>query len=207
MATTLTWETGGRIVAVTLDACTTQAHEITAEPTEHAVERGAAISDHVRPGHDTFTLEGTVSQTPIVDDGSAPSRASTRSVGLRTGAGASVWGWETPWERVRTVDSLLRELVVSGTLATLSTGLRPDVSDLVVTRYRADRSATIGAAVGVTLELRRVRLVSVRRVEVPVPAQRRGQRQAQRGAQSAGQTSERRSALARALDGARSLLP
>jgi hypothetical protein len=47
VATTLTWETGGRIVAVALDACTTQAHEITAEPTEHAVERGAAISDHV----------------------------------------------------------------------------------------------------------------------------------------------------------------
>jgi hypothetical protein len=207
VATTLTWETGGRIVAVTLDACTTQAHEITAEPTEHAVERGAAISDHVRPGHDSFTLEGVVSQTPVTDDGFAPSRASTRSVPLRNGASASVWGWETPWERVRAVDELLRELVVSGALVTLSTGLRPDVSDVVVTRYRADRSVTIGDAVSVTLELRRVRLVSVRRVEVPAPAQRRGQRQAQRGAQPGGQTADRRSALARALDGARSLLP
>ncbi|NBP03536.1 MAG: hypothetical protein EBU90_26275 [Proteobacteria bacterium] len=206
MAAVLSWQTGGRVVAVSLDACVTFGAEITAEPTEHAVERGASISDHVRPGHDTFTLEGTITQTPIVDDGSAPSRAGLRTVALRPGASTSTWGWESPWERVRAVDALLRDAVASGALATLATGLRPEVSDLVITRYRAERSTAIGDAIGVTLELRRIRLVSIRRVEVPVPAQRRGQRQAQRGAQTAGQSSDRRSALARALDGARSLL-
>ena len=206
MATVLSWEVGGRTVAVTLDACVTLGIEISAEPTEHAVERGASVSDHVRPGHDTITLEGTITQTPLVDDGSAPSRAGLRSVVLRPGAGASVWGWESPWDRVRTVDSLLRDAVSSGALATLRTGLRPEVTSLAITRYRAERTAAIGDAISVTLELRRIRLVSVRRVEVPVPAQRRGQRQAQRGAQTAGQTADRRSALARALDGVRTLL-
>jgi hypothetical protein len=206
MATTLTWETGGRSVAVTLDAAPSQGFEITAEPTEHAVERGADITDHVRPGPDTITLEGVITNTPMVDDGSNPSRGDVRAVPLGDGRSVNVFAWDAPFDRVRTVDTLLRDLVAAGALVTLATGLRPEVTDLVVTRYRADRSATIGDAVQVSLELRRVRLVSVRRVEIPAPAQRRGQRQGQRGAQPAGQTADRRSALARALDSARTLL-
>lgn len=206
MATTITWEAGGRAVAVTLDAATTQGFEVTAEPTEHAVERGADVSDHVKPGPRTFTLEGVVTNAPMVDDGTAPSRGATRPVPDGRGRTFTVFAWDAPFERVRVVDELLTELVESGALVTLSTGLRPSSPELVVTRYRAERSTTVGDAVQVSIELRRVRLVTVRRVEVPDPAQRRGQRQGQRGAQAAGQTADRRSALARALDSARSLL-
>lgn len=206
MATTITWEAGGRAVAVTLDAATTQGFEVTAEPTEHAVERGADVSDHVKPGPRTFTLEGVITNAPLVDDGTNPARADTRPVADGRGRSFTVFAWDAPFDRVRAVDGLLTDLVESGALVTLSTGLRPSSSDLVVTRYRAERSAAVGDAVQVSIELRRVRLVSVRRVEVPEPAQRRGQRQGQRGAQAAGQAADRRSALARALDSARGLL-
>lgn len=206
MATTITWEAGGRAVAVTLDAATTQGFEVTAEPTEHAVERGADVSDHVKPGPRTFTLEGVITNAPMVDDGTAPARGAVRPVPDGRGRTFTVFAWDAPFERVRVVDELLTELVESGALVTLSTGLRPSSTDLVGTRYRAERSAVVGDAVQVSIELRRVRLVTVRRVEVPDPAQRRGQRQGQRGALAAGQTADRRSALARALDSARSLL-
>ena len=206
MATTLTWEVRGRAVAVTLDAATDLSFEVTAEPTEHAVERGADITDHVKPGARTFTIEGTITNTPILDDGTNPARGSVRPVALGGGRSVSVFEWDAPFDRVRAVDTLLAELVEAGSLVTLSTSLRPQVTDLVVTRHKAARSATIGDAVQVSLELRRVRLVSVRRVEIPDPAQRRGQRQGQRGGQPAGAAADRRSALARALDSARTLL-
>lgn len=197
MATTLTWTVGGRDVLVTFDACTSQGFEGTAEPTEHNVERGAPVSDHVRPGARTITLEGAISNRPLTDDGTNGSRQVARD-------GALVW--DTPFDRVRTVDALLQAAVDAGALVTVSTSLRPSVTECVITRHRADRSAAIGDAVQVSLELRRLRMVDVRRVQVPEPAQRRGQRQGQRGAQPGGQTADRRSALARALDGARSLL-
>jgi hypothetical protein len=206
MATTITWETGGRSVAVTLDAATEQGFEVTAEPTDHAVERGADIADHVKPGPRTFTVEGVITNTPIADDGAGPVRGSVRSVPLGGGRSALVFAWDSAFDRVRTVDALLADLVDAGGLVTYATSLRPSVEDVVVTRYKATRSATIGDAVAVSLELRRVRLVSVRRVEVPDPAQRRGQTRGERGGQPAGATADRRSALARALDSARTLL-
>lgn len=197
MATTLTWTVGGRDVLVTFDACTSQGFEGVAEPTEHNVERGAPVSDHVRPGARTITLEGTISNRPLTDDGTN---------GARQVVADGLLSWDTPFDRVRTVDGLLDAAREAGALVTLSTSLRPSVTDLVITRHRAGRSAAIGDAVAVSLELRRLRMVDVRRVQVPEPAQRRGQRQGQRGAQPAGQSADRRSALARALDGARSLL-
>ncbi len=206
MATTITWETGGRSVAVTLDAATEQGFEVTAEPTDHAVERGADITDHVKPNHRTFTVSGVITNTPIVDDGSGPVRGSERSRPLGGGRSVRVFAWDEDHDRVAVADALLADLVDAGGLVTYSTSLRPEVTDLVVTRYKAARSSVIGDAVQVDLELRRVRLVSVRRVEVPDPAQRRGQTRGQRGGQPAGAAADRRSALARALDGARTLL-
>lgn len=48
------------------DAVMTEQHEFTAEITEHAVEKGANITDHVRKNLDRLVLEVLVTNTPIV---------------------------------------------------------------------------------------------------------------------------------------------
>jgi hypothetical protein len=50
---------------LTLDATTSETHEISAVVTDHPVEKGVNISDHVRPEPDVIKLEGVVSNTPI----------------------------------------------------------------------------------------------------------------------------------------------
>src|SRR5689334_13044349 len=49
------------------DVVTTETVELTATATEKAVEQGADISDHVRPGLTRITLECVTSNTPISD--------------------------------------------------------------------------------------------------------------------------------------------
>lgn len=190
MATVLTWtNSSGAAVAVALDVAERQGFEATAEPTEHAVERGANISDHVKPGNDTFTVEGLVTDSLFIDDGRVTgARGSVQSTEITVGGKRvtlATFQWSQAFDRVRLVDGLLLDAVKSGALVTYSSSLRGDVADCVITRYRVDREAGTGTALPLTLELRRVRLVSVRRVEVPDPAQRRGQQRGQRGSQPA----------------------
>jgi len=49
------------------DAVLTEQAEHTVTATEHNVEEGADIADHIRPGLDRFTLEVIVSNTPVTD--------------------------------------------------------------------------------------------------------------------------------------------
>jgi hypothetical protein len=200
MATVLTWTNAGGVrVAVTLDAAERQSFESTAEPAEHAVERGPNVSDHVKQNGDTFTVEGVVSNTPILDDGRAGSaRGSVQPLTLMVGGvpvTLSTLQWSQAFDRAKFVDGLLLAAKEAGALVTYTTSLR-EVPDCIVTRYRVDRDAATGNALALALTLQRLRLVNVRRVEVPDPAQRRGQQTRQRGSQPA-QTpaAARRSAL------------
>lgn len=208
MRTLIEWvDASGAAVLVELDVTNTEAWEATAEVTEHPVEVGAAVSDHVRPGNPTLTLEGWVALAPLVvprADVAAPLTGSVRAATSR-GVTLSVLQWDTALDRRRVVDALLSAVVESSTLLTVTTSLRT-VTDLAVTRYRVDRAAETSGVLALTLDLTRVRKVSTARAAVPEPAQRRGQNARQRGAQPARPT-DRRSALARSLDSARSLLP
>jgi hypothetical protein len=211
VATLLEWtDPSGATVAVELDLTATEAWELAAEVTDHPVEEGAAVSDHIRPGLDTLTLEGWVALAPLVVPRVDPSglTGSVRATTVRAGGvdrTFTVLSWDREVDRRRVMDELFRALTAAGTLVSVTTSLR-SVSDLAVTRYRVDRSKDTSGVLAVTLDLRRVRRVATSRVAVTTPAQRRGQRAGQRGAQPARAT-DRRSTLARALDSARSLLP
>lgn len=54
----------GRII--TFDVIENELHESVAEVTDHPVEEGLNVTDHVRPLPDRFSLTGYVSNTPIV---------------------------------------------------------------------------------------------------------------------------------------------
>lgn len=48
-----------------LDVSVRESHGLSAEVTEHPVESGADVADHIRPKQRTVTIEGIISNTPI----------------------------------------------------------------------------------------------------------------------------------------------
>ena len=57
--------TPGVLSALEFDATLSEVHSASATVTEHPVEKGAAITDHVRPQLDRVQLEGLITNTPI----------------------------------------------------------------------------------------------------------------------------------------------
>jgi hypothetical protein len=182
----LEYQTADGYLGIELDVVERESYESTAETIEHAVDSGVVLSDHVKRNPDTITLEGMVTNTPIVlpltqmGGVTAGVQPSTLSVGGRE-IKASVLTFSGPFDRVRAVDEALQALM--GGVVVRYTGTLRTTDDMVVTRYRVDRDAQTGAALPVTIELRKIRRAEVRRV--PVPAQRRGQPPAPRGAEAA----------------------
>ena len=64
---TVTWEskTTGELFFVEIDATHSEEHPTKNTVTDHPVETGANIADHIRPDPDHVTIEGVISNTPI----------------------------------------------------------------------------------------------------------------------------------------------
>lgn len=71
---TLRWKAAdGQQLFVKIDATTRETHTFANDVTDHPVERGAAIADHIRPTPLTLSLEGHISNAPhyLPDDHAA----------------------------------------------------------------------------------------------------------------------------------------
>ena len=198
--TLLTWE-GSTVPpvaagALEIDAASMLGFESSAEVTEHPVETGAAVADHVRPLNGTITLEGVITNAPIVLPTTQMNGATLAPgvVTLPDGSRATALRFSGAFDRVRACDETLQSLVDSGAIVSITTGLRT-VNSLAITRYRPERTGDTGDAIKIVLEFKRVKLATTARA--PVPAVRRAQVRLERGAQPA----DNRSFLARVLDG------
>lgn len=181
--------------AVELDATTLIGFESAAEVTEHPVERGPSVGDHIRPMNGTVTLEGIITDAPIVLPSTQAQGVSVASgtVSLPGGGTAVAQRFSGTINRVRLCDETLRELVEAGALVTLTSGLRT-VDSLAITRYAPERNADTGNSMKVTMAFKRVRIATTARA--PVPLVRRAQVTLDRGAQPA----DNRTAAARLSD-------
>lgn len=197
--TMLTWEAseaaGVAAGALELDATTLLGFEATAEVTEHPVERGPNVVDHIRPMNGTLAVEGVITDHPIALPATQMNGATLApgAVDLSGGGRATVQRFSAPVDRVRACDAVLQSLVDGGVLVTVTAGLRT-VESLAIARHRAERNGETGESVKVTLEFKRVRLATTARA--PVPAVRRAQVRLERGAQPA----DNRTGLARVED-------
>jgi len=202
---TLEWTDGsGGPQSIDFDASERETYEGAAEVTEHVVEEGAAIADHVRAGNETATFEAWVSNTPITVpstqmDGTT---GSLRALEVRVGTqsfSAVTLQFGGAFDRVRAVDALLRALKDAGQRLTVVSGFRT-IESCVIERYHVDRDAESGTALHLSLDVKKVRVVTTQTVCVPpVPARRRGQRQQNRGAQPTQAPPDRRGFALRAL--------
>ncbi len=195
--TMLTWEAFASVAAgaLEIDAVGLLGFDQVAEVTEHPVETGPAVADHIRPQNGTIVLEGVITNAPIVLPATQMNGAAlaSGSVALPDGSRATALRFSSAFDRVRDCDATLRALAEAGALVSLSTGLR-SVDSLAIARHHVERNAETGESIKITVELKRVKLATTARA--PVPAVRRAQVQLERGAQPA----DNRTALGRLQD-------
>lgn len=63
---TISWEgASGQTFFITLDVAAKVQHTSTNQVTDHPVEIGSNVSDHIRPDPNVLTIEGVISNTPL----------------------------------------------------------------------------------------------------------------------------------------------
>jgi len=205
----LTWILeDGQEQSILFDATVRDSHESSATITEHPVEEGADIADHIRPDLDRVSLQVVVSNTPVVSpsDHSDGLTGSQRPVDLlgpngEVLAAANVLVFDGPLTRVRSVYEELLDLMRSGTTVNAITSLR-EYESMGLTRVSPIREAKTGDALIATVDLKQVRVVSSEIVAAPEPREPRGNESSERGRENTeDEGGEGQSLLAAAADG------
>lgn len=138
--------TRAKIGALELDASLRETHSARNEVTQHPVERGSAVSDHIRPLPDGLVIEGVVSNAPLARPGLVADSA----------------------ENVTRADSAylqLLELRNSGQLVTVTTKRRT-YTNMALTDLTVPGDASIGDALQFTATFVQVTVVDSRTVEL-----------------------------------------
>lgn len=201
------FESGAELITLEFDATIREGHTSSAIATEHVVESGVAVTDHVRQERDRLQVEVHVSNTPVTAPegsggtvrgldlspevrplgalarGATPSEAA-RWDGLKISGKALVLQFDQPLDRVRTVYESLLGLKETATPVTVVTTIRT-YTDMVIVSLDAPRTATTGDALAITLDLVHLRKADTRTVEEPAPLETRAERNRRAGRQPA----------------------
>lgn len=142
--------------ALELDATLSETHSSESEVTEHPVETGSNIVDHVRPKPESLTLEGIISNTPVDEK-------------TRTKVGKAVKG---ATGRAEAALIALRRMRDEGRLVIVATRHRT-YSNMVLVSLSVPRDAKLGDVVRFSATFKQVRIVSTRMTDVLVPTAKR----------------------------------
>lgn len=205
----IVFDDDGTLVPLVLDAAIEERHRMGAIATEHPVERGVAITDHVRPERRTLTVQVAISDTPIratralggsvrpVELDLPGRRVHTRGA-RRDGEQwepaevqeraappirAQVFHPDSEPTRVRDSWELLLRARDNALLAVVTTGLET-YEDMVLTEAVTNRTAADGSWIKADLTFAQVRRVATQLVDDPTPIRPRDRRQVNRGTQS-----------------------
>lgn len=183
-------EIDGSTSSISFDAVVREVHREAAAVTEHAVEDGANVADHVRPELDRLTLEVYVSNTPLRAHGDHMSGATgaIRSVDLSPygadGGRSTALQWSGEFDRRKAVYDELGRLRRQGGVVRVVTELR-EYERMVIVSLETAREVQTADALVATVELTQVRIVQAATTSaVPVPAEPRGRRRRNRGTQA-----------------------
>lgn len=211
--TVLIWQDdSGQTVSLRFDVVTSENHDSTNIITEHPVEEGADISDHVRPELDRVSIEAYVTNKPLPTNPDADQMGSFAPVFLPDGSAATVWQPNSFRDRVREMFESLQDAQKNHRIIRLETRMR-EYDNMVVERVSAPRTVEDGSGASFQLDLKEIRFVQAETVDAPEPAELRGAQRKAVGSkntedgENAEQKSEKaKSIAARLLDGAGSSL-
>lgn len=149
----------GILATVTFDVSENETHKSTAKVTDHPIEEGANISDHVVVGPDLLTLVAWVSNTPIANEAELAVLSPQRA--------------EEAYETLRLMKN-------AGTTCKVLTTLRAYTS-MVITSISVPRNAPLGDAINVTVELQEIRTATSETIAAAAPRDARGSKSVDEG--------------------------
>ncbi len=160
--------TQAAIDSITLDASLSETHGSDVEVTDHPVEVGANISDHIRPKPPTLSIEGLVSNTPIPPAGGdgTPLHITNGNTQVTVDIKARSTFQET---RAGSAYQQLLALKDSGQLFSVVTGLRT-YDNMAFTTLTVPRDAKSGQTLKFTAALKQVIQVASKVVKVVAKA-------------------------------------
>jgi hypothetical protein len=150
---TITWQINGEDRSIQFDAVLSEEHSGGATVTEHPVEKGAAITDHVRPEQERVTIEALVTNTPTrlpatqnkgARDRTTPQVVQTtrriRGIPVPVAAAASVLEFDAEMDRPVDVWAELRDVRDNARLIKIEGGIR-EYTDMIVDGLTVPRAA------------------------------------------------------------------
>jgi hypothetical protein len=146
-----------RIGIAELDASLSETHSMSAEVTNHPVEEGSEISDHIRKQPDSIQISGVVSNTPLVYLASiqAPSPLMNDLTPVS--------------DRAELAYAELQRIMSQGETVEVVTSLRT-YENMALTSLSITRDAASGNVLNASMDLREVIIVKSKVVAAPVPA-------------------------------------
>jgi len=182
------------------DCVTTETHEASSEITEHAVERGAALSDHKKVKQRRISIEVVVTNTPLGAPPESGFGASPVSFASRKSpnANAVVRVYSGAFDRMTDVHDTLVTLAESPIECTISTRTRVYESAQII-GCTAPRTSDDGDSIRFVISAVEIRIAESRRVDLPTPREPRGRATRDAGTQATTEV-DNRSAAARVVD-------
>src|SRR5215469_8257121 len=164
-------KTRTRIDTLELDAAIAEMHSASNEITDHPVEDGADITDHVRVKPDTVTIEGIISNTPVIA-GSARfegglETSEENGVLVVSGVGAD----SLDEARADSAYQQLLKIKEDRLPVVIITELR-QYDRMVLERLNVPRDARVGSALRFSATFREIRTVASQRVQITLPKAR-----------------------------------
>ena len=141
--------------AIEFDASVQETHSNSAEITQHPVEEGADITDHIRRQPEELSVNVIVSNNPPII------LASLRA--------QPISGFGDPATRAEDAHQFLRTIMNNNQLVQFSTTLR-DYTNMAIVSMSVDRDATTGNIANINMTLREIIIATTETVEPPVPA-------------------------------------
>jgi len=186
MSNAITWKKpDGSLGVIDFDATLSEQHTVSVSATQHPIENGSTLTDHVRPNPDALTLDFFITNTPIsilgakVEGKRYPKLGMEKVADSPTGALAAVipgglipFGgllFSKTFDRVSAVYEALAKLTKSGTLVTVYTSIRKYENFLLLS-VSAPKTAASGNAIAFSVAIQEIKIVSTQTTgEVPVP--------------------------------------
>jgi hypothetical protein len=156
----------GKIDSVEFDATLSELHSGEAKITEHPVEAGANVTDHIRPQPVSVQLDGVITNSPLQQGEyqlTIPPITPLQPQRVRAST-TLIRGIEGPPHRAEAAYEALEQLRLSGTRCKVVTSLR-EYDSMVITSIECPRDAQIGDAVRVRVTLVRIETAESRTVE------------------------------------------
>jgi hypothetical protein len=150
---------------VRFDSSDKETHTSGVELSDHPVEEGADVTDHIRIKPDEIELNGVISNTPLLFLASFQAESPVEGSN------------ESTHDRVEVAYRQLREFQRSGVLVDVITSLRT-YSNMVITNISISRDVHSGNILDSTISLREMTMATAMSIDVPVPVAKKAKKNA-----------------------------